>query len=263
MAGDWIKMRTDLRTHPKVKRIASALSADKLRAIGALHAVWSYFDEHSIDGILHGFTAEELDEEIGQQGITRAMESVEWIEVGEDVLSLPRFDEHNGQSAKRRASDARRKKTGRGKRPHGVRKTSAERPQSVRTDADQRREEKRRVEKKEEMVPSSPSLPADGAEATDIVHSALAVIAPSLHPDDIAVSFWLRDVDPDPWWLVAALCDMASGEEGAKRCAESRTHRYFTPGLVRRKEERWDAGGDPKGYAQFALKSIQKLRGAA
>ncbi|MQI04921.1 hypothetical protein EI057_02935 [Escherichia coli] len=31
MAGDWIKMRADLHTHPKVVRMASALKADRLR----------------------------------------------------------------------------------------------------------------------------------------------------------------------------------------------------------------------------------------
>lgn len=31
MAGDWIKMRADLHTHPKVVRMASASEADKKR----------------------------------------------------------------------------------------------------------------------------------------------------------------------------------------------------------------------------------------
>ncbi len=44
MAGDWIKMRAGLQTHPKVVRLTSALKADKLRVIGGLHAVWCLFD---------------------------------------------------------------------------------------------------------------------------------------------------------------------------------------------------------------------------
>jgi hypothetical protein len=58
--GDWIKVRADLHTHPKVVRILSALNAvkhpqpvrtvsDTLRVVGALHAVWCVFDTHSID----------------------------------------------------------------------------------------------------------------------------------------------------------------------------------------------------------------------
>ena len=50
MAGDWIKMRVDLSTSPKVVRISSALRADRLRVIGGLHAVWCLFDVHSEDG---------------------------------------------------------------------------------------------------------------------------------------------------------------------------------------------------------------------
>jgi hypothetical protein len=141
MAGDWIKMRADLQTHPKVVRIASALDADRLRVIGGLHAVWCLFDAHSVDGSLCGYTPESLDSLVGFPGFTRAMESAEWIEIRGEALSLPRFDEHNGQSAKRRASESQRKRNER----NGVRKVSA-------SDADKKRtrEEKRREEKKEE-----------------------------------------------------------------------------------------------------------------
>lgn len=44
MAGDWIKMRADLHTHPKVVRMASALKADRLRIVGGLHSAWCLFD---------------------------------------------------------------------------------------------------------------------------------------------------------------------------------------------------------------------------
>ena len=36
MASDWIKMRSDLFTHPKVVRMASALKADKKRTREAM-----------------------------------------------------------------------------------------------------------------------------------------------------------------------------------------------------------------------------------
>lgn len=51
MAGDWIKMRSDLLTHPKVVRISSALKTDRLRTIGALFSAWCLFDAHSEDGM--------------------------------------------------------------------------------------------------------------------------------------------------------------------------------------------------------------------
>ncbi len=131
MAGDWIKMRVDLATSPKVVRMASALRADRLRVVGALHAVWSLFDVHSVDGQLDGYSADTIDDLIGFPGFGAAMIAVGWLEESGDSLCTPRFDEHNGQSAKRRAQEAERKRE--------ARKTSA-------SDADKKRsrEEKRR-----------------------------------------------------------------------------------------------------------------------
>ena len=142
MAGDWIKMRVDLLSHPKVVRILSATSTDKFRTIGGLHAVWAVFDTHSEDGTLKGYTPELLDHVIGWQGFSRAMESVGWLEYdGLETLTLPEFTAHNGQSAKRRAEDQKRKKIDRKDRPQSVRNLS----EDLRT-----REEKRREEEKKE-----------------------------------------------------------------------------------------------------------------
>lgn len=139
MAGDWIKMGKDLLTHPKVVRMSSALRADKLRTVGGLFAVWCLFDTHSVDGQLSGYSAETIDDEIRFPGFCEAMAQVGWISFDDEGAVLPDFDEHNGQSAKRRAQETDRKRN--------ERKTSA-------CDADKKRtrEEKRREEK------NSPSL---------------------------------------------------------------------------------------------------------
>ncbi|WP_237141843.1 hypothetical protein [Pseudomonas putida] len=138
MAGDWIKMRVDLQTHPKVFRMVSALRADRLRVIGGLHVAWSIFDTHSADGVLHGYTPDAMDAVIGWPGFTQAMIDVEWAAIDEDgSLVMPRFDEHNGASAKRRANDSERKRASR--KSDSVRKLSASDADKTRT-----REEKRR-----------------------------------------------------------------------------------------------------------------------
>ena len=136
MAGEWIKMRTDLLTHPKVVRILSALKADKLRVIGGLHAVWCLFDTHSTDGKLEGYTPDVLDDHLGWPGFSAEMIRVNWLHHDGESLATPRFDEHNGQSAKRRATEAQRKREER-----NGRNVSA-------SDADKKRsrEEKRREE---------------------------------------------------------------------------------------------------------------------
>lgn len=125
MAGDWIKMRTNLQSHPKVVRILSATASDKFRVIGGLHSVWAVFDAHSEDGVLTGYTPDLLDHIIGWEGFSKAMESVSWLMFdGIETLTLPEFTEHNGQSAKRRAEDQKRKKDAR-KCPQSVRNLSA------------------------------------------------------------------------------------------------------------------------------------------
>lgn len=124
MAGDWIKMRIDLQTHPKVVRIMSATRPNKFQVIGGLHAVWSIFDTHSEDGFLRGYTLEMLDNVISWEGFSRAMSDVDWLEEVEGGLKMPEFSEHNGKSAKRRAEDMKRKRVSRNS-PKSVRKTSA------------------------------------------------------------------------------------------------------------------------------------------
>lgn len=73
MAGDWIKMRSDLFTHPKVVRISSALKADTLRTVGGLMSVWCLFDAHSVDGKLDGYTSQTLDDHLRWAGFSAAM----------------------------------------------------------------------------------------------------------------------------------------------------------------------------------------------
>ncbi|MDR3445967.1 hypothetical protein [Dyella sp.] len=134
-------MQTNLLTHPKVVRMSSALKTDRFRIIGGLMSVWSLFDAHSEDGRLSGYTTETLDEMAAWTGFSAAMMSVEWLQVDGENLVLPRFDAHNGQSAKRRAQDADRKRN--------VRNASASEADKKRTREEKNREEKNREENKE------------------------------------------------------------------------------------------------------------------
>lgn len=109
MAGDWIKMNKSLPRDPRVIRIASALNADRLRTVGGLFSAWCLFDEQTQDGRLEAYTPELLDELVAMPGLARAMEAVGWLEIGDGFLAVPRFGEHNGNPAKRRAQDADRK----------------------------------------------------------------------------------------------------------------------------------------------------------
>lgn len=138
MAGDWIKMRTDLFTHPKVVRISSALKADTLRTVGGLMSVWCLFDAHSTDGRLEGYTPDMVNQLLRWDGFAEQMMRVGWMFTEPDeVLVLPEFYAHNGSSAKRRAMEKDRKKS--------VRTLSASdadtRPQNVFPREEKRRED--------------------------------------------------------------------------------------------------------------------------
>lgn len=110
-------MRTDLRNHPKIVRMASALKADRLRVVGGLWAVWSIFDTHSVDGLLEGYAAQTIDDDLNWRGFGGAMQAVGWLIESESGLQVPEFDEHNGASAKRRATETKRKQRDRADDP--------------------------------------------------------------------------------------------------------------------------------------------------
>jgi len=115
MSGEWIKMRRELLTSPKVVRIMSACKADRLRTIGGLFAVWCLFDEHTEDGVLPGYGPEVLDAMVGFPGISQAMIDAGWIEILKENKGLraANFIEHNGRTAKRRAQESVRKMSAR------------------------------------------------------------------------------------------------------------------------------------------------------
>lgn len=192
----WIKMRTDLRRHPKVVRMASALSADRYRVIGGLLAVWAVFDEQTEDGFLEGFTPKAMDEEIGWPGFCAAMMGVAWLSFQEQSgLSMPEFGEHNGQSAKRRATDAKRKRDERDadKSPDPVRGAST-------PDAD-KKETRGRGRGTDRTTPHSPQ---GGDEAFDSFWSAY----PSKVGKGAARKAWGK-LKPDAAMLASMLAALA------------------------------------------------------
>ncbi|WP_330114098.1 DnaT-like ssDNA-binding domain-containing protein [Pseudomonas sp. JS3066] len=189
MAGDWIKMRTDLLTSPKVIRMASALKADRFRIVGGLLSVWSLFDSHSEDGSLSGYSLEALDDLAAWSGFSAAMVDVGWLIDTGDSLQLPRFEAHNGASAKRRAQDKDRKQNDR--------KSSVSDADKKRTREEKRREEennnsggagvdaRQRFEMFEEWQPDelslAPQLKTMGIQQTQVTPEAVAEF----------VSYWI------------------------------------------------------------------------
>lgn len=102
----WIKMRTDLITDPRVVKLAVQLRQPRAMVVGACYVLWCLADQHSEDGNLDGYTPEVLDEMAGLPGFAAGLHAAGWLQVTADGLAVPRFDEHNSQSAKQRAQAA-------------------------------------------------------------------------------------------------------------------------------------------------------------
>ena len=111
MAGDWIKMRTNLDTDPAVVRISSGLKTDRFSVVGRLHRIWSWANEHLTDGQDVPVDSAFLDSLVEAPGFADQLRSVGWLSGRDGSLSFPSFLKHNGSSAKQRALDSHRKKS--------------------------------------------------------------------------------------------------------------------------------------------------------
>jgi hypothetical protein len=103
MAGDWIKMRSNLHEDPRVIQIAALLPADELHVVGLLFRAWAWADGQSLDGNALSVTETFLDRIVRRDGFAAALRKVGWLEGRDNALTFPRFAEHNGQTAKSRA----------------------------------------------------------------------------------------------------------------------------------------------------------------
>ena len=166
MAGDWIKMRTNLDTHPKVIELASILETPEIHIVGALWKVWSWADSHSIDGNAINVTCVTLDRFTGINGFAVALRNVGWLEGRDAALTFPRFAEHNGQTAKKRAETAERV------RKHRANKSATD--CNIKVLPEKRREEK---------SIKTPLPPSGGISSTGVL-SDLRVILKQLCPTD-------------------------------------------------------------------------------
>ncbi len=253
MAGDWIKMRMDLQTHPKVFRMASALKADKFRVVGALHAVWSVFDAHSEDGILGGYTLESMDFVIGWKGFSKAMSGagVEWLRVVADGLEMPRFDEHNGESAKKRAMDKERKRIER-------EKPSADIPPNVQ-DLSENEADKKETREREEREKKVNQDSVEREERGEIAPTLAGAICARLKKSGITA------VNPSHPKLLALIQAGATADEIGAIADEPKAKKSFPWVLataIGRRNDAAEAGAIPQARASPRRPTLTETRAA-
>lgn len=106
--AEWLKVNHTLVRSPKIRLLMRELRCSKMTALGLAISWLCWIDEQTTDGQTH-LSPDELAEEIGFRGGVEALFSIGWAALGEDgcVVALE-FGKHCGDSAKKRAEDARR-----------------------------------------------------------------------------------------------------------------------------------------------------------
>lgn len=190
MAGEWLKLECDTPEKPEVLAITASLGwTDTDLTVGKLFRLWRWFDKHTVDGNAAGVTSALLDVQIGVTGFCERVAAVGWLEVYEGGIRLPKFDRHNGTTAKSRSQTAKRvaafkanaKGNGQGNASGNGASVTGALP----------REEKRREEDK-----SNP-LPPAGGDSADAEQPGRAAKGkrPPIPYDDILAAF--RHAMPD------------------------------------------------------------------
>ena len=108
MAGDWIKMRSNLWDDPRIARLCDTTDQPEAMVIGGLYWLWSAADQHTEDGLMVGLSLRQIDRKTGIKGFGEALVAVAWIAEEGEGIRIVNFDEHNGSSAKKRAQTAKR-----------------------------------------------------------------------------------------------------------------------------------------------------------
>ena len=110
MSLPWIKIECGLINKPEVMQLAGLLDIDEHTVVGHLVAFWSWVDANmSRDCPDTTGTKRGLDRVAGRDGFTEALVQVGWLEFDGNRVTVPHFEYHLSQSAKTRATDARKK----------------------------------------------------------------------------------------------------------------------------------------------------------
>ena len=141
MADFWIKVEKSTPDKSEIFEIAEILGIDPDAVLGKLIRVWCWADSNSENGHIKSVTPVLIDRLTMSQGFADAMKTVGWLADGE----IPNFSRHLGESAKKRAKDAERKRMSRTSSESGHKKSVTE------SGLDKSREDKSREDKKDKV----------------------------------------------------------------------------------------------------------------
>lgn len=90
--------------------MARVLKLSKYDIVGRLFALWCWLDANTETGEDMPITDDDIDDMAECSGLAQAMRSAGWLAGEENRLTFPNFTRHNGESAKKRAIEAERKR---------------------------------------------------------------------------------------------------------------------------------------------------------
>ena len=103
----WIKIGVDTPGKPAIVRLANDCGVSRGDAFLAFFRLYSWLDEQTADGTLYADHAE-VDAVARLDGLAASLERSGWLTFYPDGrMTVTNWQEHNGQSAKRRAMNAR------------------------------------------------------------------------------------------------------------------------------------------------------------
>lgn len=108
MREEWSPIRVGLRNTVEVIGIAAKLGKPRNEIVGAMHAMWGWFQTETTDGFAKGLTPESLDAICECPGLAKTSETFGWMVITSDGMRVPRWDVHNSKGAKRRRKTAKR-----------------------------------------------------------------------------------------------------------------------------------------------------------
>ena len=107
MAGDWIKLEHATLDKPEVLELAELLNLSHGDTLLLCLRFWVWLDQQSRDGRLIGrstnISKRAIDTLMHCPGFTNALIHVGWMSEENTVLTVVNFDNHNGETAKKRA----------------------------------------------------------------------------------------------------------------------------------------------------------------
>lgn len=101
----WIKLTHAALDKPEIRKTARMLGVKHGEALELYLRWWVWLDVNSVDGLVDAFVDADVDELLHCPGISACMREVGWLSTdgATGKLCVTGFDDHNGESSKKRA----------------------------------------------------------------------------------------------------------------------------------------------------------------